>query len=153
MLDIPEGSLEDKTFRQRKIINPVTGEEEDFSYNEFMYHCFHHFKSLYPTGRNWLVPGGTKKQIMESDTHLTFVDVRNETEVELLRRFKDRFNFIFLYVVSDRGEEKTSDRELHFLSFEFIEVVQAICNNKNITVEQLDARIVGILKDLRLYET
>lgn len=153
-LCIPRGSLDDKAFRLTKVINPVTEEEELFTHNDLMYDFFHKFKDLYPggSGKNWFVPGGTKTTINNTQGNIAVVDVRSQTEIELLKKFQDKYRIILLHIeAKDRGDQKSTDKDLSvedFLSFIPTENYFIIQNGKEINLEQLKNQVQNVVDKL-----
>lgn len=151
-LCIPDSSLDNKEFRVTKVKNPVTGEEELFTHNELMYHFFHQFKNLYPgnTGNNWFIPGGTKTTILNTEGHISIVDCRNQTEVTLLKQLSNRYNIILLHIIGDRGEQKSTDKDIQFSDWKFVDSVFVIHNDKSVLMTRLEQQVFNVLAKLNL---
>ncbi|GAA6622827.1 hypothetical protein [Scytonema sp. NUACC26] len=153
-LNIPYGSLDDKEFRKQYVVNPVTSAIESKTYDELMVDAFHHFPNLYPTGENWLVPGWTK-QVIENNhvRHMTIVDLRNRTELELLRQLSPKYNMILLHIVpGERGVQKTSDTHIRYDDFDFVKHEYTICNKPYVDIEMLTDQVRYVLQNEKLLQ-
>jgi hypothetical protein len=129
-LGLDRGSLDDKEFRVKPVVNPVTGNLESFTYNDLMYNFFHVFKSLYPGG-NYLVPGATKN------------DCRNQTELELLKLLD--YELVLLHI-DGRGETKSTDLDIKLDDWSFVPTQYYIDNSG--TIEELRDKVRKIVEDL-----
>lgn len=141
-LGLDRGSLDDKEFRVKPVVNPVTGNLESFTYNDLMYNFFHVFKSLYPGG-NYLVPGATKQVINSIVGDIVIVDCRNQTELELLKLL-DR-ELVLLHI-DGRGETKSTDLDIKLDDWLFVPTQYYIDNSGTIT--ELREQVRKIVEDL-----
>lgn len=149
-LSIPYGSLDDKSFRVNKVINPVTELEEEFTYNELMYNFFHVFKELYPTG-NYLVPGKTKQTILNTQGNIAIVDLRNQTELELLKVLKDKYYIVLIQIISNRGEQKSTDKDIYLEDLISIADTNYKINNHSwVNINELDNQLRDIYRDIQV---
>lgn len=138
-LGIAYGSLDNKEFRKTKVINPVTGLEESFDHNELMYDFFHKFKTLYPTG-NYLVPGATKSTILNTKGHISIVDLRNQTELELLKKLKNKYKIVLLYIFG-RGTQQSTDKDISLEDFTFVDSSFFIDNSAEVDLNYLKNQV------------
>jgi hypothetical protein len=145
-LGLDRGSLDDKEFRIKPVVNPVTGNLESFTYNDLMYNFFHVFKSLYPSG-NYLVPGATKNVINSIIGNVAIVDCRvdcrNQTELELLKLLE--YELVLLHV-DGRGETKSTDLDIKLDDWSFVPTQYYIDNSG--TMAELRDKVRKIVEDL-----
>ena len=116
ILQIPEYSLDNKEYRKKNVINTITGEECDYTYNDFMYRLYHHNKQIIPGG--WLFAGERYHYVKDLKGNKCFTDVRNECEIDIINRLKDN-HLIVLLNITGRGEVKSTDNNINYNNIKY----------------------------------
>jgi len=152
-LQIPVGSLDDKSFRKyTKVKNTVTEELESRTYGDLIVSSFHAWEHLTPGG--WLTVGHVVDQLLtnyigkDSRFDIAFTDTRKPIELEAIKtKLACHYNLVFINIVG-RGEQKSSDKFLSVEDFMFIDNMYWIFNTPDVTLDELESKVKRILNNL-----
>ena len=115
-LHITPGSLDIKAFRQSNVINTITSEYEEYTYNNIMYNWYHQLDNVVPGG--WLYAGYLYRKLLIANDTICISDLRRDVEIEVLNRLGDRYTLVLLNI-KGRGESKSTDGNLNLEKLEW----------------------------------
>lgn len=123
-LCLPRGFLNDKKKRESKVVCPITGDLEEFTYVELLVKMYHERLNSYPK----LTLPYTGKQIDDAWTSVSITDMRSPLEAQyLMRNFA---NDVIHIRISGRGYERTSDACLTY-NEAYLPVKHTVDNSKS----------------------
>ena len=143
-LCIPKYSLDDKAFRIKKVINTVTGKEEDYTYNDVMYRWYHQLKEVIPG--EWLYAGYLANKLQHLVTSICITDLRKSIEIDVLNKLSESYELVLLNV-KGRGKAVSTDNNLDLSKLNCTNVF-SIDNSKSITLDQLSSQIQYVVDKL-----
>ena len=147
-LSLPTGSLNDKDFRSKQVVNTITGELEDYTYTDLLVRAFDAWNLMVPWG--WLTVGYVKDNL-PNNTNLAFTDIRRHSELEMIKlHLAHQYNLVFIHL-EGRGKAETSDRELIKDDFSFIKDPYTLYNPPEIDIKRLDHRVKTLVEYLVEY--
>lgn len=150
-LGLPESSLNDKEFRQKQVVNTITGYQEDYTYDDLLVKAFAAWNLMTPGG--WLTVGYIGQVLTNPNysyltSNIAFTDVRRHSELDMIKlQLANHYNLVFIHVVG-RGNQKSSDKELTKEDFSFINNMYEILNTSNVTIVQLESKVQRVLSKL-----
>lgn len=146
-LNIPEGSLNDKNFRPKLVTNTITGQQEDYTYDDLLVKAFDAWNLMTPGG--WLTVGYIGQVLTNPNysyltSNIAFTDVRRYSEISMIKQLANKFNLVFIHVLG-RGTQKLSDKELTKEDFSFIKKQYTLYNSSEVDKEELENRVKTLI--------
>lgn len=148
-LNLPKDSLNDKDFRSKQVVNTITGQSEDYTYDDLLVRAFKAWNDMVPGG--WLTVGYVGKVITDKQNpyylnrNIAFTDVRRHSELDMIKlKLTDKYNLVFIHVLG-RGTLKESDKELTKEDFSFIKEQYTLYNSPELDEEELEYRVKTLL--------
>ena len=147
-LGLPEGSLNDKEFRQKQVVNTITNYQEDYTYDDLLVKAFDAWNLMTPGG--WLTVGYIGQVLTNPNysyltSNIAFTDVRRHSELDMIKlQLANHYNLVFIHVVG-RGTQKSSDKELTVEDFSFIKKQYTLYNSFEIDEEELENRVKTLI--------
>lgn len=147
-LGLPEGSLNDKEFRQKQVVNTITSYQEDYTYDDVLVKAFDAWNLMTPGG--WLTVGYIGQVLTNPNysyltSNIAFTDVRRHSELDMIKlQLANHYNLVFIHVVG-RGTQKSSDKELTVEDFSFIKEQYTLYNSFEIDEKELENRVKTLI--------
>lgn len=150
-LGLPESSLNDKEFRQKQVVNTITGYQEDYTYDDLLVKAFAAWNLMTPGG--WLTVGYIGQVLTNPNysyltSNIAFTDVRRHSELDMIKlQLANHYNLVFIHVVG-RGNQKSSDKELTKEDFSFIKEQYTLYNSFDVDEEELENRVKTLINSV-----
>lgn len=150
-LGLPESSLNDKEFRQKQVVNTITGYQEDYTYDDLLVKAFAAWNLMTPGG--WLTVGYIGQVLTNPNysyltSNIAFTDVRRHSELNMIKlKLVNHYNLVFIHVVG-RGVQKSSDKELTVEDFSFIKEQYTLYNSFDVDEEELENRVKTLINSV-----
>lgn len=130
-LCLPEGSMDDREFRTKLVRNPITGENESFTYLDIL---IQEYRYRVSSATPWLTVLATGEKILFGTQPVAITDTRSPWEAKSLRSL-ERKNQICLKHIRVYGRGVALESDEYLTKNEEILPVQYFINNRSTLTE------------------